>query len=386
MTSSSTKCLVAFVTRDIEMNAIFYGNRRLARKFIENGQEVDFVGLEGADQEAVSTITEGAAALTLGARRVRQQILDLSRYFRTRQPDVIFASGFNESLACVLASWLAKRRPTIVARVHIVASVYLRDQKSFFDRHLSKRLMAWAFRPPVKVVAVSADAARDFEQLLSFVRGSVAVVYDPVLDDLPRPARRWTHPWLENKALRLVLAAGVLVPRKGFTTLIRAFAKLAPDNPNLRLLIAGEGPQRNELEALIDDLGLRQSIELPGFIPNPDLPYYRADLFALSSVYEGLGNVIVEALAAGCPVVSTDCPVGPAEILEGGRLGELVPIGDADAMAAAIYRALQAPVPAKALKTRARDFHVDIVWPAMATLAGIETSPSRWAQPSRSSS
>lgn len=369
--------LISFVTRDIELNAIFYGNRRLARKLLESGRRVDFVGLDGADPAATAQVPLGVEWRALGGPRVRQHAMKLAEYYRLRRPAVVLASGFNEGLACVAASWLVRRPPRIVVRVHIVASIHLSDQKSPFDRRFHRHVMALAFRPPVRILAASNDAARDFERLLGYPDGAVATLHDPVLDDVPKITTGWSHPWVEANNLTLVLAAGVLIPRKDFATLIRAFGLLQPRKPAIRLLIAGEGAQRDELQALIYELGLSDSVTLAGFVPNQDLPYGHADLFVCSSVYEGLGNVIIEALAAGCPVVSTDCPFGPAEILEDGRYGQLVPVGDPVAMAAAMDRALSAPVDREALKLRARDFHIDQIWPAFVDLVGIDAEPAR---------
>jgi glycosyltransferase involved in cell wall biosynthesis len=124
-------------------------------------------------------------------------------------------------------------------------------------------------------------------------------------------------------------------------------------------VILGEGPQRPELEACVRDLGLEDDVWLPGAVDNPYAWMARAQLFVLASYFEGLPTVLIEALACGCPVVSTDCPTGPREILEDGRHGELVPMRDPEALAAAMARTLDNPLDSETLKTRAMDFHVD---------------------------
>jgi len=163
------------------------------------------------------------------------------------------------------------------------------------------------------------------------------------------------HPWLVPGPPPVVLAAGRLTAQKDFPTLLRAFARLVPER-DLRLMILGEGPDRAALEAEIEALGLGDRVALLGFQANPFSYMARARLFVLSSAWEGLPGVLIQAMACGTPVVSTDCPSGPREVLEGGRLGPLVPVGDAEALARAIMQTLDAPLPAEILKARAAQY------------------------------
>lgn len=155
----------------------------------------------------------------------------------------------------------------------------------------------------------------------------------------------------------MIVTVGTLKPVKRHDLLIRAFAKL--DFPGARLCIVGEGQERSRLELLASELGVSARVLMPGFQPDPSTWYAHADLFVLSSDHEGFGNVIVEALEQGTPVVSTDCPVGPREILQGGRFGTLVPVGDVDALAAAMKEALCASHDRAALMRRAADFSLE---------------------------
>ncbi|MCK4815270.1 glycosyltransferase, partial [bacterium] len=157
-----------------------------------------------------------------------------------------------------------------------------------------------------------------------------------------------------------ILAVGSFKDQKDHESLIRAFAKLQ-NSLSATLVIVGEGPLRPKLEDLIAELSLEKSVKLPGFFANPYLWYRDADLFVLSSLYEGFGNVIVEALECGVPVVSTDCLSGPREILEDGKYGRLVPVGDVDALAAGMYNSLHESVDHALLEKRAKDFSVDII-------------------------
>ena len=169
---------------------------------------------------------------------------------------------------------------------------------------------------------------------------------------------RLDHAWFTPGAPRVILAIGKLKPQKDFACLIRAFARVRAIHP-ARLLILGEGPQREALLSLARKLKVENDVALPGFVANPFAYIGRAAVFVLSSAWEGLSNVIIEALACGCPVVSTDCPSGPAEILDGGTYGRLVPVGDDAALAKAILATLDYPLPRGRLRDRAQLFSVD---------------------------
>lgn len=165
------------------------------------------------------------------------------------------------------------------------------------------------------------------------------------------------HPFFGG-ADKVIVAVGRLHPQKDFLTLIRAF-HLLQQQLQCKLVILGEGEQRRSLEAEVARLGLTESVALPGHVGAPGSYLAHADLFALSSQYEGFPTVLIEALACGCPVVSTDCPTGPHEILEGGRFGPLVAVGDPAALAEAMRATLQAPLAAATLMERGRTFSIE---------------------------
>ncbi|HEX6015774.1 MAG TPA: glycosyltransferase, partial [Geminicoccaceae bacterium] len=217
------------------------------------------------------------------------------------------------------------------------------------------------------VVAVSAGVADDLAATAGLPRRLVTVVHNPVVpsDVDRRAAEPVDDPWLEPGEPPVILGVGRLVPQKGFPTLLRAFAQVRQQRP-ARLVILGEAADRRatvkrtaELQKLAAELGIADSVALPGYAVNPFAWMARAGVFVLSSTHEGFGNVLPEALACGCPVVSTDCPSGPAEILENGRWGQLVPVGDDQAMARAILAVLATPPDRAALRSRATAFTVD---------------------------
>lgn len=180
--------------------------------------------------------------------------------------------------------------------------------------------------------------------------------YRPRDDALAR--QEPNHPWLRVGRPGVVLAAGRLAPEKDFATLLRAFARVRAKRP-LRLVILGEGRERPRLTPLAEALGVNADVAMPGTVANPFAFMRRASAFVLSSRHEGLGNVLIEALACGCPVASTDCAAGPAEILDHGRFGPLVPVGDDAALAAAIEGLLDRPPDRSRLRDRGRAFAVD---------------------------
>lgn len=178
------------------------------------------------------------------------------------------------------------------------------------------------------------------------------------------------HPWFRQADTPLILSAGALCARKDFETLLRAFARVRANRP-CRLMILGHGNRRENLLSLAAELGVAKDFSLPGFLPEP-YPYMaHADLFALTSRWEGLGFVLIEALALGTPVVATDCPSGPREVLAGGRYGTLTPVGDAVALAEAISATLVDPLPRETLRQAARRYEVETSTDAYLAAMGL---------------
>jgi len=205
----------------------------------------------------------------------------------------------------------------------------------------------------------------------------VQVIYNPVVTDqlLAKAAAPLDHPWFVPGSPAVILSAGRLTAQKDYPTLLRAFARLTAGR-EARLIVLGEGEARGSLEALARDLGVADQIFFASFVENPFAYMARADLFVLSSAWEGHPNVIVEAMACGTPVVSTDCPSGPAEILDNGKYGRLVPVGDADDLSAAMAATLDAPPKAESLRARARMFHANAAAGAYLAALGLEDAPA----------
>jgi glycosyltransferase involved in cell wall biosynthesis len=217
-----------------------------------------------------------------------------------------------------------------------------------------------------------AAAAEDFLDTTGLSADRVLSVPSPVVTPelFEKAARPSNHPWLANKEGAVVVGIGELCARKDFATLIRAFAKIRESHP-AKLVIFGEGDQRRSLESLIGELGLTDDVDLPGFVDNPYGVLSRADLYVHSARFEGSPVALMEAVALGVPSVSTDCPSGPAEILQNGKYGELVPVGDAGAMARAFKNTLDAPLARDHIKKAAEPYAVEASTDAYMSALGI---------------
>ena len=305
----------------------------------------------GVDAEVVVPTTNGPLLpfanermtrdriVDLGSRRVRYSVPALARYLRHRKPDVLVAEPDDTVFFAELARTVAGTRATML--VSVIQNTLTRQTNALGPkRWLVAPAIRWVLGRADVVVCVS-EGVRD-DLLASVHRGINPVVIPNPVDVLhvrEASAEPAPHPWLSGGAPTIV-AAGRLTRQKNFDLLVRAFRILADGNRAARMLILGDGELRPELEALVTELGLSERVALPGFADNPWAYMARADAYAMSSRFEGMPLALIEALACGVPVVSTDCPSGPAEILEHGRLGTLVPAGDAEALAAGLQQAL----------------------------------------------
>ena len=289
----------------------------------------------------------------------------LVRYLRRVRPDALFAALPGPSLMAVWARRLARVTTRVTVSQRNALSQTLAGSSKWRKRFLPP-LLRRTYLAADAIVAVSDGVGSDLATCTGIPRARITTIYNPVVTpDLFAKAREaLEHPWLAG-ASPIVLGVGALIDQKDFPTLVRAFARVRAARP-CRLIILGRGKNPEQtterqarLMALAEELGVACDVLLPGFVSNPLAYMARAALFVLSSRYEGLPGVLIQALACGCPVVSTDCPHGPAEILDGGRYGRLVPVGDAAALAAAMLATLASPPPADWLKERAALFSVD---------------------------
>ncbi|GBE22869.1 MAG TPA: glycosyltransferase [Actinobacteria bacterium] len=281
----------------------------------------------------------------INGRRLRTSIIGIRRYLRVRHPDVLIAGPDDVAIAALIALRLARLKSTLlVGVVHSTLSTRNRNLRS--NGKLSMLADRLLLPKMDLVVAVSEGAAEDLKERIGLPTGMVVTIPNPVdvIGVRSLAERGVSHPWVDAN-LPIILAVGRLAPPKDFATLLRAFVLVKQAMSTTKLLILGEGPQRSDLEAMIVKHGLGDDVELLGFVDNPWAFMARSAVFVLSSEWEGFALVVAEALACGVPVVATDCPSGPREILKHGELGALVPVGDAELMASAIVRSLREPPP-----------------------------------------
>lgn len=303
------------------------------------------VVLAGPDAGEFETERPPGVRLTcLGSARVLTSVPRLARHLRRRRPDAVLSGLNHANIVAVAARAMAGVETRLVVVEHNTLSAATQHATSRRDR-LMPKLIGWAYPRADAVVAVSAGVADDLAASAGLERSSIEVIPNPVdLADLRRRAARPAgHPWFHDGLGPVALAAGRLVPAKGFDVLLEAVHRARSELP-LRLVVLGEGDERAKLENLIARLGLEGAVDLAGFVSDP-YPYFAAtDLFVLSSRFEGLPTVLLEALALAGRVVATDCPSGPREILdEVGQLDRLVPVDDPAALAEAMVAALDRP-------------------------------------------
>ena len=322
-------------------------------------------------------------------------ILPLAQYLRKQRPDILMSHLSHVNVGALVARKLALSQAKVILVEHndLSSKQPQKGAKKFRlsrnpQRQFLPKFMEYFYRQADAVIGVSLGVSRYVGQRFGVSNERLHMIYNPIVDDelLTRSRETPEHPWLRDlEAHRradppVLLAVGRLTPQKDFATLLRAFA-IVRRTCACRLIILGEGAKRPELEALVRELELTDDVSLPGFAANPYAAMSRASLYVLSSRWEGLPTVLVEAMACGCPVVATDCPSGPDEILESGRYGPLVPVADPEALAEAILKTLAAPTDGDMLRRRAADFTyeraINAYTALMLSLAGRATEPTR---------
>jgi glycosyltransferase involved in cell wall biosynthesis len=320
----------------------------LLNYFSSQGHEVDLV-LCQAQGELLDLVPPQIQIVELKARKMRQALWPLVRYLRKRRPDAMQVSMWPLTVIAVAARVLARTRTRLMVVDHAALSRQYR-------RGMKRQSLRWTIRllyPLANVRAlVSSAAADDLARLSGIRRESIDVVHNPLqLGQISGTSEAVEALW--GDADERILSVGTLKEQKNHALLLDAFALLIRKRPSARLMIVGEGPLRLELESRAASLGIPDHVLMPGFALDPAPYYSSAHLFVLSSDYEGLPVVLVEALNAGLRVVSTDCLSGPREILDNGRYGALVPCSDPEALSQAMDGALAAPVHPETLRKRA---------------------------------
>lgn len=284
----------------------------------------------------------------------------LAAALRRHRPSGLISAMTVQNVTACIARRLVGEQTRVLTVEHNFMSAALATMP-FPRGPMLRTLMRFAYPFADAVAAVSHASARDLEDIIGLPSGAVNALYNPIWPLAPTPglAPSILHPWLGGDTPAL-LTAGRLVPQKNHALLLEALAIARRTRP-LRLLLLGEGPLREALEAQAAALDVADAVDFLGFRRDVADFLQAADLFVLSSDREGLPLSLLEALSLGTPVVSTDCQSGPREILRDGAVGALTPVGDANALAAAILATLAAPPPREALTARAADFDTDAV-------------------------
>jgi glycosyltransferase involved in cell wall biosynthesis len=332
----------------------------LAQAFSDTGYLVDLVLMSAPPGLPLTDlIPAGVRKVDLQCRRLWTSGPAFARYLKKVKPAGVIAAMPLANAIAVGARMAARIPLRLVLTEHNARSLAFGDTESAQQRVL----MPWvrhSYRFADAIVAVSAGVAERVRGMPGIRDEQVRVVYNPAYS--PRihelAATPAPHPWLVDPTTPVIMGSGRLEAQKDFGTLLKAFAGLRATR-FARLMILGQGSQEAALRHLAKDLNIEAHVAFPGFVTNPWAYVARARVFALSSVHEGLGNVLIEAMACGIPVVSTDCPSGPAEILDAGRDGPMVPMGDSAALTEAIAEAMDHPICPEVLQERARFFSID---------------------------
>ena len=327
----------------------------LARGFSNRGHKVDLV-LVNAVGPYMKDLPETVRLVNLRADRFLKSLFKLVKYLRKENPDVLISSLPPANIIAIWAKIISRNSCRLFLRLDNPTSVTLKHMTQF------KGLLIWKLIPffypfADEFIASSRGIAEDIKKILSINEENIHVIYNPMdIDSINRLAEMpLAHPWFKEGEPLVILGIGRLSKQKDFPTLIHAFS-LVRKQTSSRLVILGEGEERSALENLIREMKLENEIEMPGFVDNPYAYLAKASIFVLSSIYEGLCTVIIESLAVGTPVVSTNCPTGNDEILDSGKYGLLEPVGEPEAIADAILKTLAQRPEKSFLQNRASDF------------------------------
>jgi glycosyltransferase involved in cell wall biosynthesis len=329
----------------------------LARGFSQRGIPVDLVLLrvEGA---YLDQVPPEVRIVDLGGRRLIASLPTLVRYLQRERPAVLLSSLEEVTLAALWSRAIAGVSTRLVVNVQNTISVESQNATNWKIR-IIPNFVRWFFPWADAIVPVSEGVAEDLRQM-GLPGERIQVIHNPVVtpDLIQRATEPVDHPWFQPGQPPVLIAVGRLLKQKDFPTLLHMFAQVRQQRP-ARLMILGEGDDRAELEQLAQQLGIAAEVAMPGFVDNPFAYVSKAAVFVLSSIFEGLPTVLIEALAVGTPVVATDCKSGPMEILQGGQYGKLVPVGDVVGLAAAVLDTLEHPPDSSLLQQRASEYSLE---------------------------
>lgn len=331
---------------------------RFARALLNKGFQVELI-VGNVPEPYQIPYVEGLEITVLDKGHARKMLFPLMKFFKLKKPKLVFSAEDHLNVIVLLAAMISR------SDAKISCSSRVTPFDTYSDKFFSKR---WFLKQAAKIVfpradvlsCVSIDMVTQYNSI--FKNLNHIPIYNVIKDDLSieRMQEDASHKWLNNPDQNILIAAGRLAPWKGFDSLIKAMPDVL-NKKNVKLIILGDGPMKDELDDLIKKLNLQNTVDLPGYVNNPLSFYAKADIFVLSSLVEGLPNVLVEAMMCGCTPVATNCPTGPMEVLHGGKYGYLVPVNNQKAMSEAIVEALDNPIPKYLLDEAVEPFTVDNV-------------------------
>lgn len=344
----------------------------LSAAVIDQGVDVDLLLIKYRGPH-VASLPSRARHIPLRTQHTATSVFEVARYLRRERPDALLAVKHRAIIAALRARKLARTDTSIGGRLGTTISAALAGSSRLRKYQWYSAMRR--FYPQLQaVIAVSEGVADDIRQIVDQDLPTLQVIRNPVVNSelLQQAEVPVDHPFFAQSGPPVVLGAGRLTRQKDFSTLLRAFSRVCA-NRDVRLVILGDGGDREALLKEAQELGIQEKLALPGFRQNPWSWMRQANVFVLSSLWEGSPNSLTEALALGTPVVSTDCPSGPWELLQGGRIAPLVPMGDVAAMARGIESVLDAPPPQGTLQKAVAAYHADISASAYLRALGIPT-------------
>ncbi|MGH1403799.1 MAG: glycosyltransferase [Alphaproteobacteria bacterium] len=350
---------VAFLLSDLKGGGAQKMVINLANWFAGQGHKSELV-LVNDEGDYKGLIADNVIVRNLDKPRTFQAIPALARYLKGENPDILFSALYHVNVAAVLGKTLSGTKTKLVISERNYMTRSLGDY-SVHTRLLWRFLMRFFYPFSNHIVGISNGVCDDLKgRLPTTSHKKIQTIYNPVVtaEFEDSVAKKVERVFPDHSSLKLI-TSGRLVPQKDYPTLLKSFALYLEKDPQAHLVILGDGALKEELKSLSDTLGVRDNITFKGFVDEPLAHIKQADIFIMTSAWEGFCNVIVEALYCGLKVISTDCPAGPAEILEDGEYGMLCPVGDSRAIAHAIEECAKEDLAPETQKERALHFHVD---------------------------
>jgi glycosyltransferase involved in cell wall biosynthesis len=355
---NNKEILISFFLPSLEGGGAEKMTVNLIKGFIDKEFKVDII-LSNAKGPFLNMIPEGCRIVDLKSKRVTFSLYKLVTYLNKEKPFALISGLSHTNIISLIAKVFSRSNTKFIVTEHNNLTLATENSKNLRSKLLPFFIFL-TYRNADKVVAVSRGVAEDLENRIRYLKGKVEVIYNPIIvtEILEKKEELIDHSWFNERSVPITLSAGRLTQQKDYSTLLKAFS-IVRQNLDCKLVILGEGEERQNLNNLVRDRGIEDDVWMPGFVHNPYKYMSKASVFVLSSRFEGFANVIVEAMASGTPVVATDCESGPREILDNGKYGKLVPIGDVEAMADAILETIKNPPDITMLQSRANQFNLD---------------------------